>query len=76
LLWGALVVVGVSDYAIRPRLVGDDSMPALLVFIALFGSLEVLGLSGLIMGPVLVSARHGDPAPLHTGVNSRAAGNA
>jgi predicted PurR-regulated permease PerM len=55
LLWGALVVVGLSDYVIRPRLVGDDTMPALLIFVALFGGLEVLGLPGLIMGPVLVS---------------------
>jgi predicted PurR-regulated permease PerM len=55
LLWGALVVVGLSDYVIRPRLVGDDTMPTLLLFIALFGGLEVFGLVGLIMGPVLVS---------------------
>lgn len=54
LLWGALVVVGVSDYVIRPRLVRDESMPALLVFVALFGGLEVLGLSGLIIGPLLM----------------------
>ena len=54
LLWGALVVVGVSDYVIRPRLVRDESMPALLVFVSLFGGLEVLGLSGLIVGPLLM----------------------
>jgi predicted PurR-regulated permease PerM len=35
--------------------VGDEAMPALLLFIALFGGLEVLGLSGLIVGPVLMS---------------------
>ncbi|HEY4908578.1 MAG TPA: AI-2E family transporter [Methylomirabilota bacterium] len=55
LVWGALIVVGFSDYVIRPRLVGDEAMPALLLFIALFGGLEVLGLSGLIVGPVLMS---------------------
>jgi predicted PurR-regulated permease PerM len=55
LAWGALIVVGFSDYVIRPRLVGDEAMPALLVFIALFGGLEVLGLSGLIVGPVVMS---------------------
>jgi predicted PurR-regulated permease PerM len=54
-IWGALVVVGFSDYIVRPRLVGDEAMPALLVFIALFGGLEVLGLSGLIVGPVIMS---------------------
>ena len=55
LLWGALVVVGFSDYVIRPRLVGDEGMPAVLTFLALFGGLEVLGLPGLIAGPVLMA---------------------
>ena len=54
LLWGALVVVGVSDYIIRPRLVREHTMPALLVFIALFGGLEVMGLAGLIVGPLIM----------------------
>ncbi|HEV2057061.1 MAG TPA: AI-2E family transporter [Methylomirabilota bacterium] len=54
LVWGALIVVGFSDYVIRPRLVGDAAMPALLTFVALFGGLEVLGLSGLIVGPVIM----------------------
>jgi predicted PurR-regulated permease PerM len=53
--WGALVVVGFSDYVIRPRLVGDEGMPAILTFLALFGGLEVLGLPGLIAGPVLMA---------------------
>jgi predicted PurR-regulated permease PerM len=55
LVWGAFVVVGFSDYVIRPRLVGDETMPALLVFIALFGGLEVFGLSGLIVGPLVMA---------------------
>jgi len=55
LAWGALLVIGACDYVIRPRLVGDSGMPTLLVFIALFGALEVLGLSGLIVGPVIMS---------------------
>ena len=55
LAWGLLVVVGFSDYVIRPRLVGDENMPLILTFVAMFGGLEVLGLSGLIVGPVLVS---------------------
>jgi predicted PurR-regulated permease PerM len=53
-VWGAVVVVGLSDYVIRPRLVGDQAIPALLVFIALFGGVTVMGLSGLIVGPVLI----------------------
>lgn len=55
LAWGALVVVGFSDYVIRPRLVGDEGMPAILTFLALFGGLEVLGLPGLIAGPVIMA---------------------
>ena len=55
LAWGLLVVVGFSDYVIRPRLIGDEDMPFLLTFLALFGGLEVLGVVGLLVGPVLVS---------------------
>ncbi len=56
LTWGLLTVVGVSDYVIRPRLVGGESeMPALITFTALFGGVEVFGLEGLILGPVVMS---------------------
>jgi len=56
LIWGALIVVGASDYVIRPRLVrGDGQIPALITFIALFGGVEVFGLLGLIVGPVIVA---------------------
>lgn len=55
LVWGAVVVVGVSDYVIRPRLVGDEEMPSLLTFAALFGGVEAFGLKGLIVGPVVLS---------------------
>ena len=54
LAWGGLVVVRFSDYVIRPRLVGDEAMPAALTFIALFGGLEVMGLPGLVVGPVVM----------------------
>jgi predicted PurR-regulated permease PerM len=54
LLWGALIVVAACDYVIRPRLVREETMPALLVFIALFGGLEVIGLAGLIVGPLVM----------------------
>ena len=54
LVWGALVVIGLSDYVIRPRLVGDQAIPALLLFIALFGGVIVMGLAGLIIGPVVI----------------------
>jgi predicted PurR-regulated permease PerM len=56
LVWGAFVIVGLSDYVIRPRLVGGDAeLPAVVTFAALFGGVEVFGLKGLILGPVLVS---------------------
>jgi len=55
LAWGAAVVVGFSDYVIRPRLVSDEGMPAILTFLALFGGLEVLGLAGLVAGPMIMA---------------------
>ncbi|HEX3594017.1 MAG TPA: AI-2E family transporter [Polyangiaceae bacterium] len=55
LVWGAATVVGVSDYVIRPRLVGDEAIPTLITFVALFGGVEVLGLKGLVTGPVVMS---------------------
>jgi len=56
LVWGVLVVTGVMDYVVRPRLIGREShVPALLTFAALFGGAKVFGLKGLILGPVLMS---------------------
>jgi predicted PurR-regulated permease PerM len=56
LAWGALLVVALSDYVIRPRLVGGESeVPSLVTFAALFGGVDVFGLKGLIVGPVLMS---------------------
>jgi predicted PurR-regulated permease PerM len=56
LVWGAVIVVGVVDYVVRPRLVrGEKGLPSLVMFAALFGGVEVFGLKGLIVGPVLMS---------------------
>ncbi len=56
LVWGGLLVVAFSDYYVRPRLVGGESeMPSLVTFAALFGGVEVFGLKGLVLGPVLMS---------------------
>lgn len=56
LAWGSLLVVALSDYVIRPRLVGGESeVPSVVTFAALFGGVEVFGLKGLIVGPVLMS---------------------
>lgn len=56
LLWGALIVGVVCDYVIRPKLVGGQGhVPTLVTFISLFGGVEVFGLVGLIVGPVIAS---------------------
>jgi predicted PurR-regulated permease PerM len=55
MIWSAATVVGISDYVIRPRLVGDEAIPTLITFVALFGGIEVFGLKGLVVGPVLMS---------------------
>ena len=56
LIYGALVVGIVADYVIRPRLVGSEKgMPAIVMFVALFGGVEVFGVIGLILGPVIAT---------------------
>ncbi len=56
LIYAALTVGIISDYVIRPRLVGrHKNVPSVFMFIALFGGVEVFGVIGLIVGPVLVT---------------------
>ncbi len=56
LVYSALTVGIASDYVIRPRLVGrEKSVPSVLMFVALFGGVEVFGVIGLIVGPVIVT---------------------
>jgi predicted PurR-regulated permease PerM len=55
LAWGALVVMTATDYVIRPRLIGRKVGHPLLVLFALVGGIEVLGLAGLIVAPILMS---------------------
>jgi predicted PurR-regulated permease PerM len=56
LVYNALTVGVISDYIIRPRLVGHErGVPTMLTFIALFGGVEVFGIVGLVLGPVLVT---------------------
>jgi predicted PurR-regulated permease PerM len=55
LIWCSATVIALCDYVIRPKLVGDDDTPPLLTFIALFGGLELFGLGGLVVGPILMS---------------------
>lgn len=56
LAFSALTVGLISDYVIRPKLVGSEGgVPTVLTFIALFGGVEVFGIVGLVLGPVLVT---------------------
>ncbi|MDB4944625.1 MAG: hypothetical protein JWP97_4159 [Labilithrix sp.] len=55
-LWGIFVVTSLADYVIRPRIVGarNHGHP-LLTLIALLGGIEVFGLAGLIVAPIVMS---------------------
>lgn len=56
LAYGALVVGIIVDYVIRPMLVGRGThVPAVLTFVSMFGGIAVFGLTGLVVGPVLVT---------------------
>lgn len=54
--WGFLVVTSLVDYVIRPRVVGRNGHAhPLLTLIALLGGLEVFGLIGLVVAPIIMS---------------------
>jgi predicted PurR-regulated permease PerM len=56
LVWGVAIVTSLNDYVLRPRLVGHETgLPALATFVALFGGVAILGLKGLVVGPVVMS---------------------
>jgi predicted PurR-regulated permease PerM len=56
LVWGFVVVSVASDYVIRPRLVGKRGHGhPLLMLVSLVGGIEVMGLAGLIVAPILMS---------------------
>ncbi|HUX50197.1 MAG TPA: AI-2E family transporter [Spirochaetia bacterium] len=60
---GAVVVLagvgglmGVCDYVIRPRIIGDDiKMHDLLVFFGIFGGIALFRLPGLLIGPIIMA---------------------
>ncbi|HEY3818657.1 MAG TPA: AI-2E family transporter [Polyangiaceae bacterium] len=55
LVWGAIIVVLLCDYGVRPRLVGrGESMSMWLMFVALFGGIKLFGVIGLLLGPLFV----------------------
>ncbi len=54
--WGTLIVTSLADYVIRPRIVGARGHGhPLLTLIALLGGIEVFGLAGLIIAPIVMS---------------------
>ena len=55
LVWGALVVMAFCDYVVRPKLVGGgETMSTWLMFVSLFGGIELFGFIGFLLGPLLV----------------------
>lgn len=55
LLWGVLVITSLADYVIRPKIVGSHGGHPLLTLIALLGGIQVFGLVGLIIAPIVMS---------------------
>ena len=54
-VWGVFVI-GTIDNFLSPRLVGHRaSLHELLIFFAVLGGLEVFGVLGLVIGPVIVA---------------------
>lgn len=54
--WGG-IVVGNVDNVLYPMLVGRrTSLHTAIIFVAIFGGVALFGLSGFVIGPVLVSA--------------------
>ncbi|HTJ80996.1 MAG TPA: AI-2E family transporter, partial [Polyangiaceae bacterium] len=55
-IWGFVVTTGVADYIVRPRLVGSHShIHPLPLLVSLLGGVELFGLMGVIVGPILMS---------------------
>lgn len=54
-LWGALVIGSVDNF-LRPKLVGEKTrLHELLIFFSVLGGLQVFGVLGLVLGPVIVA---------------------
>ncbi|MGB7922285.1 MAG: AI-2E family transporter [Pyrinomonadaceae bacterium] len=54
-LWGSLVI-GTVDNFLRPKLVGERTrLHELIIFFAVLGGLQVFGVLGIVLGPVVVA---------------------
>jgi predicted PurR-regulated permease PerM len=55
LLWG-LLVVSMIDNFLKPILIGSQArMPILLIFCGIIGGVNVYGITGVIVGPILIA---------------------
>jgi predicted PurR-regulated permease PerM len=56
ILYGAFIITALADYVIRPRIIGvrGHGHP-LLTLVALLGGIEIFGLAGLIIAPIIMS---------------------
>jgi predicted PurR-regulated permease PerM len=53
--WGVLVI-GLADNVLRPRLVGRDTrLPDWLVLLSTLGGMAVMGVNGFVLGPVVAA---------------------
>lgn len=56
LIVGGALVIGLADNVLRPILVGRDTkMPDYLVLLATLGGLNVFGLAGFVVGPIVAA---------------------
>ncbi|HKQ68953.1 MAG TPA: AI-2E family transporter [Polyangiaceae bacterium] len=54
--WGLFLIVGIGDYVLRPRFVGRQGKgQPLLMLVSALGGIQVFGLAGIVVGPVLMS---------------------
>jgi predicted PurR-regulated permease PerM len=54
-VWGALVIGSIDNF-LRPKLVGEKTkLHELLIFFSVLGGLQVFGVLGLVVGPVIVA---------------------
>ncbi|MFO5569238.1 AI-2E family transporter, partial [Klebsiella pneumoniae] len=51
-----LMVIGLVDNILRPLLVGKDTrMPDYLILIATLGGMEIYGINGFVIGPLIAA---------------------
>ncbi len=55
-LFGGVFIISVVDNLLRPYLVGKgNSTPDLLIFLSVFGAIYHFGMSGIVIGPLIVA---------------------